>query len=126
MPLKKRVVGELVKFWISAVRFPPEPTTTSDLNFIRTSCNTTLYPDVCFTSLAFYASAVQNNPARLANGVSLSCAKYRAAYLSNFLASQPQPQLPSTTASPTSETRAVEQMCASLRQPREMNHRRME
>ncbi|WZZ83367.1 hypothetical protein YC2023_103939 [Brassica napus] len=74
----------------------------------------------------FYASAVQNNPARLANGVSLSCAKYRAAYLSNFHASQPQPQLPSTTASPTSETRAVEQMCASLRQPREMNHRRME
>ncbi|KAL1219502.1 Pectinesterase inhibitor 11 [Cardamine amara subsp. amara] len=74
---------------ISAVHFPSRPNTTitNDLDFIRTSCNATLYPDVCFTSLAGYASAVQDSPARLAKlaiGVSLSQAKSTAAYLSKL------------------------------------------
>ena len=46
-----------------------------DADFIRTSCNTTLYPEVCFTSLSRYANAVQQNPghlARVAIAVSLS------------------------------------------------------
>ncbi|CAA7043681.1 unnamed protein product [Microthlaspi erraticum] len=72
----------------SAVHIPPPlNTTTNDLDFIRTSCNATLYPQVCFTSLAGYASAVQASPARLAKlaiGVSLSQAKSTAAYLSKL------------------------------------------
>ncbi|CAL9249018.1 unnamed protein product [Arabidopsis halleri] len=125
---------------ISAVRFPPRPntTTTNDLDFIRTSCNATLYPDVCFTSLAGYASAVQDSPARLAKlaiGVSLSQAKSTAAYLSKL----------SRSAAVTSAARysgdghqtasavirdcvsnvedAVDEMRGSLRQLRDMNGR---
>ncbi|KAG7558413.1 Invertase/pectin methylesterase inhibitor domain superfamily [Arabidopsis thaliana x Arabidopsis arenosa] len=125
---------------ISAVRLPPRPnsTTTNDLDFIRTSCNATLYPDVCFTSLAGYASAVQDSPARLAKlaiGVSLSQAKSTAAYLSKL----------SRSAAVTSAARysgdghqtasavirdcvsnvedAVDEMRGSLRQLRDMNGR---
>ncbi|XP_027921064.1 pectinesterase inhibitor 7-like [Vigna unguiculata] len=58
-----------------------------DTEFIRSSCNTTLYPDVCFTSLSRYANAVQQNPgqlARVAIGVSLSKAHRVASYISNL------------------------------------------
>ncbi|XP_010553774.1 PREDICTED: 21 kDa protein [Tarenaya hassleriana] len=70
---------------ISAVQTPSP--TTNDLDFIRTSCNATLYPDVCFTSLSGYAAAVKANPARLARlaiGISLSRAKSTAAYLAKL------------------------------------------
>lgn len=109
---------------ISAVRFPPAPATTNDLDFIRTSCNATLYPDVCFTSLAGYASSVQYNSARLAKlaiGVSLSRAKYTANYLSKvsrYAASSALRDCVSNMGD------AVDQMRGSLQQLREMNHRR--
>ncbi|XP_048428926.1 21 kDa protein-like [Pyrus x bretschneideri] len=70
--------------------FHPTPTVGSPSNdtyFIRTSCGTTLYPDVCYTSLSRYASAVQNNPAHLAKvaiGVSLARARRLADYFSNI------------------------------------------
>ncbi|KAF8117475.1 hypothetical protein N665_0009s0004 [Sinapis alba] len=51
---------------ISAVHSPPQlNATTKDLDFIRTSCNVTQYPDLCFKSLACYASTVHQSPARL-------------------------------------------------------------
>ncbi|KAK7251632.1 hypothetical protein RIF29_34990 [Crotalaria pallida] len=56
-------------------------------DFIRSSCNTTLYPDVCFTSLSRYANAVQQNPgqlARVAIAVSLSKVHRVASYVSNL------------------------------------------
>ncbi|KAK6921630.1 Pectinesterase inhibitor domain [Dillenia turbinata] len=55
-------------------------------SFIRKSCGATLYPDLCYSSLSGYSSAVQENPgqlARVAVGVSLSKARSMAAYLSN-------------------------------------------
>ncbi|XP_061344958.1 21 kDa protein-like [Gastrolobium bilobum] len=58
-----------------------------DTDFIRTSCNTTLYPDVCYTSLSRYANAVQQNPgqlARVAISVSLSKVHRTASYVSNL------------------------------------------
>ncbi|KAJ1404452.1 Pectinesterase inhibitor domain [Sesbania bispinosa] len=58
-----------------------------DTEFIRTSCNTTLYPDVCYTSLFRYANAVQQNPgqlARVAISVSLSKVHRTASYISNL------------------------------------------
>nr|XP_043625326.1 pectinesterase inhibitor 7-like [Erigeron canadensis] len=64
--------------------FPP---TSNDTDFIRTSCQTTLYPRLCFTSLSGYSSAVQQNPARLARvaiGVTLSKANHMARYVSNI------------------------------------------
>ena len=58
-----------------------------DTTFIRTSCNTTLYPDVCYTSLARYANAVQQDPgqlARVAIAVSLSKVHRASSYISNL------------------------------------------
>ncbi|XP_016647367.1 PREDICTED: 21 kDa protein-like [Prunus mume] len=68
----------------------PNPTLgspTNDADFIRTSCGTTLYPQVCYTSLSRYASAIQNNPAQLAKvaiSVSLAKARRMAAYVSDI------------------------------------------
>ncbi|XP_059445858.1 21 kDa protein-like [Corylus avellana] len=66
----------------------PDPTgSTNDIEFIRTSCGTTLYPDLCYTSLSRYANAIQQNPARLAKvaiSVSLAKAQRMAAYVSNI------------------------------------------
>ncbi|OIW10071.1 hypothetical protein TanjilG_32811 [Lupinus angustifolius] len=56
-------------------------------DFIRSSCNTTLYPDICFTSLSRYANAVQQNPgqlARVAISVTLSKVHRVASYVSNL------------------------------------------
>ncbi|KAK4750320.1 hypothetical protein SAY87_027769 [Trapa incisa] len=55
--------------------------------YIRSSCASTLYPDVCYSSLSRYAGAVQNDPNRLARvaiSVSLLRARVMAAYLSNM------------------------------------------
>ncbi|GER31069.1 plant invertase/pectin methylesterase inhibitor [Striga asiatica] len=55
--------------------------------FIHTSCNNTLYPDVCYNSLSRYAAAVRRDPARLAAvavRVSLSRASRTSAYLRNL------------------------------------------
>ncbi|GLU02679.1 hypothetical protein SLE2022_199200 [Rubroshorea leprosula] len=63
-------------------------TTASDnIDFIRTSCNATLYPDLCYTSLAGYANAIQQDPGRLARAaisVSLKKAHHMAEYVSNL------------------------------------------
>ncbi|OIV95360.1 hypothetical protein TanjilG_14514 [Lupinus angustifolius] len=56
-------------------------------DFIRRSCNTTLYPDVCFTSLSRYANAVQQNPgqlARVAISVTLSKVHRVVSFVSNL------------------------------------------
>ncbi|XP_057481547.1 21 kDa protein-like [Actinidia eriantha] len=65
----------------------PAAANSSSTDFIRISCKATLYPDLCYTSLAGYASAVQADPdrlARLAITVSLSRARRTAQYLSNL------------------------------------------
>ncbi|CAN1172020.1 Pectinesterase inhibitor 7 [Linum perenne] len=57
---------------------------TSD--YIRSSCTATLYPDICYTSLSRYASAVQQSPSRLAVvavGVSLSRASRTARFVAD-------------------------------------------
>ncbi|KAL1363661.1 hypothetical protein HN51_011865 [Arachis hypogaea] len=58
-----------------------------DTTFIRTSCNNTLYPDVCYSSLSRYANAVQQDPgqlARVAIAVTLSKVHRTASYVSNL------------------------------------------
>lgn len=70
---------------IPTVGFPA--TNPSDTEFIRTSCGTTLYPTLCYTSLSRYASAIQQSPAQLALvaiRVSLSKAKHMTVYVSNL------------------------------------------
>ncbi|XP_051148414.1 21 kDa protein-like [Andrographis paniculata] len=66
---------------------PAPPTTANASEFIRTSCETTQYPELCYHSLSGYANAVQQDPARLALvaiGVSLSRATGMSAYLANL------------------------------------------
>ncbi|KAJ6835283.1 putative 21 kDa protein-like [Iris pallida] len=47
---------------------PPSPFRDAPaLDFIRTSCNSTLYPSLCFASLSPYANAVGGSPVRLAH-----------------------------------------------------------
>ncbi|KAI5677813.1 hypothetical protein M9H77_08763 [Catharanthus roseus] len=73
----------------------PSPAVTStttisannDTEFIRASCETTRYPELCFHSLSGYANAVQNDSGRLARiaiGVSLSRARNAAIYFNNL------------------------------------------
>lgn len=60
---------------------------SASADFIRTNCDTTLYPELCYHSLAGYANAVQSDPARLARvavGVSLSRAKRGSLYVANL------------------------------------------
>ncbi|KAH7516310.1 21 kDa protein [Ziziphus jujuba] len=67
----------------------PSPTNNNEnsTDFIRTSCGTTLYPKLCYTSLSRYASAIQQNPAQLAlvaMHVTLSKSKHMTTYISNL------------------------------------------
>ncbi|XP_073286553.1 21 kDa protein-like [Primulina huaijiensis] len=65
----------------------PSSSTVNATDYIRTSCHTTQYPDLCYTSLISYADSVQQNPARLARvaiGVSLSTANRLAIYVRNL------------------------------------------
>ncbi|KAK8583000.1 hypothetical protein V6N13_069765 [Hibiscus sabdariffa] len=62
-------------------------TVSNATDFIRTSCSSTLYPDLCYASLSGHANAIQQDPARLARtaiGVSLSRARHMAAFVSNL------------------------------------------
>ncbi|XVE91985.1 hypothetical protein REPUB_Repub01dG0058100 [Reevesia pubescens] len=71
----------------SAVYDTSNSVASNDADFIRTSCSSTLYPDVCYTSLSRYANAIQQDPARLARtaiGVTLSKARHMAAYVFNL------------------------------------------
>lgn len=94
--------------------------------YVRSSCTSTLYPDVCYSSLCRYAGAVQNDPDRLARvaiSVSLSRTRLMAAYLSN-LTGQPYygPAEPRAAAAlhdcVTNFDGAVGQIMGSLKQMR--------
>ncbi|XP_058184323.1 21 kDa protein-like [Rhododendron vialii] len=59
---------------------------SNSTDFIRSSCGATLYPELCYNSLAGYASAVQEDPARLARvaiAVSLTRVRSASRYLLN-------------------------------------------
>lgn len=73
------------------VAYPESPSPTNDYgnstDFIRTSCGTTLYPRLCYTSLSRYATAIQQNPAQLAlvaMHVTLTKSKHMTDYISNL------------------------------------------
>ncbi|CAM8933610.1 unnamed protein product [Rhodiola kirilowii] len=54
------------------------PSSTTSMEFIRTSCAATSYPTLCYTSLSIHANAIQKNPKILAYtalSVTLSTAK---------------------------------------------------
>ncbi|PIA63837.1 hypothetical protein AQUCO_00201280v1 [Aquilegia coerulea] len=62
---------------ISATHHSSNPKSNAT-DFIRTSCNVTLYPDICYNSLSRYANAVKYNSGRLARiAMSVSLAQAR-------------------------------------------------
>lgn len=107
-----------------------ESNQTNGIDFIRTSCNTTLYPELCFSSLSRYAVAIGEDPAQLARAaISLSLAKtkHMAAYVSNVSRQADY----GVTADPRSAAAlhdcfsnfgdAVDEIRGSLRQMRHLN-----
>lgn len=67
--------------------YPPADGAGTGTDFIRTSCNSTLYPEICYSTLSRYASTIQQDPAQLASvaiGVTLSKARRMANYVSNI------------------------------------------
>ncbi|KAF3485606.1 hypothetical protein F2Q69_00054582 [Brassica cretica] len=74
---------------ILTVHSQPSTLPSDDSDFIRMSCNTTLYPDLCVSSLSNFSSSVNNDPALLARAaisVTLSKALELGSYLSNVTA----------------------------------------
>ncbi|XP_013717433.3 21 kDa protein, partial [Brassica napus] len=64
---------------------PPLPSPDGS-DFIRTSCNTTLYPDLCFSSLSTFANSIHNDSNRLARvaiSLTLSNTLHLVSYLQN-------------------------------------------
>ncbi|XP_014499957.1 pectinesterase inhibitor 4 [Vigna radiata var. radiata] len=55
----------------------PSTSTQSFKNYIKTSCNSTTYPSICYSSLSPYAAKIEADPTKLCS-VSLSLA-YKAA-----------------------------------------------
>ncbi|KAJ4974528.1 hypothetical protein NE237_007702 [Protea cynaroides] len=96
-------------------------------DFIRSNCNETLYPDVCYSSLCRYATAVQQNQAKLARvavAVSLSKARRISAYISNHSSQLNSAALDNGTAAVLKDCKstfsdAIDQM---VRSNREMLH----
>ncbi|KAJ4710026.1 21 kDa protein-like [Melia azedarach] len=74
----------------SSLSFAPSvqpPASTGATDFIRTGCNSTLYPDLCYSSLSGYASTIRQDPAQLALvaiSVTLSNARRMTTYVSNL------------------------------------------
>ncbi|KAK1309060.1 hypothetical protein QJS10_CPA09g00291 [Acorus calamus] len=79
---------------------PSTPTQTDpSADFIRTSCDATLYPSLCFKSLSPYSDSIQQNPTRLTI-VAVSLALSRARSLSAHLRSPSLPFDPSSAFRP--------------------------
>ncbi|KAF8008677.1 hypothetical protein BT93_K2365 [Corymbia citriodora subsp. variegata] len=47
------------------------PLSSSNTEFIKTSCGCTIYPDVCYQTLSSYASTIQTSPKEMANAALL-------------------------------------------------------
>lgn len=77
----------LIAVFVAAFTAADDTTTANATEFIRTSCEATQYPEMCYQSLSGYASTVQQDPARLACAglsVSLSHAAFMSIYLANL------------------------------------------
>ncbi|KAL1201180.1 Pectinesterase inhibitor 7 [Cardamine amara subsp. amara] len=64
-----------------------EEESSGDTEFIKTSCQSTSYPDLCFQSLSSYASEIKKQPLKLAEtalAVSMARAKSAKTYVSEM------------------------------------------
>ncbi|KAI3779094.1 hypothetical protein L2E82_08580 [Cichorium intybus] len=93
---------------LSATTGGQPPPDDIDTEFIRTSCQTTRYPDICFTSLSGYSRAVQHDSGRLAR-VAIHVALCNATHMSNYVSNISRQSNDNTTR----ESAAI-QDCSSL------------
>nr|GEU31589.1 21 kDa protein-like [Tanacetum cinerariifolium] len=64
---------------------PIEPS-SNETDYIRTSCNTTRYPETCFATLSNYSDYIKHDPSRMAKvaiHVALSNVTHTATYVTN-------------------------------------------
>ncbi|KAI3733813.1 hypothetical protein L6452_13269 [Arctium lappa] len=61
--------------------FPP---TSDNTDYIRTSCESTRYPQTCFNSLSGYSATIRHDPGRLAQ-VAIHVALCNATHMSNYV-----------------------------------------
>ncbi|XP_057777502.1 pectinesterase inhibitor 11-like [Salvia miltiorrhiza] len=104
----------------------PETAAANGAEFIRTNCESTQYPDLCYQSLNGYANVVQQDLARLAVvaiGVSLSRATMVAVYVANLSRlAEAEPRASSALRDCLSVFRdAVGQMRGSVKQMRRLS-----
>ncbi|KVI05432.1 pectinesterase inhibitor 7-like [Cynara cardunculus var. scolymus] len=62
---------------------------SDDTDYIRTSCETTRYPQTCFKSLSGYSGAIQHDPGRLAR-VAIHVALFNATHMANYVSDIPR------------------------------------
>ncbi|XP_020229591.1 pectinesterase inhibitor 7-like [Cajanus cajan] len=79
-------------FTLSATAVTTAPDASGDIDFIRASCNTTLYQDLCLSRFAAVVHRSHANLARVAVAVSLSKAHGAAAYRTSQSATEPPHQ----------------------------------
>nr|XP_043613856.1 pectinesterase inhibitor 7 [Erigeron canadensis] len=76
----------------SQITFPPTASPafspiSDETDYIRTSCETTRYPEICFSTLSNYSYTIHHDPCRLAMmaiHVALSKATHMANYVTNM------------------------------------------
>ncbi|KAG6396748.1 hypothetical protein SASPL_142905 [Salvia splendens] len=103
----------------------PGPAEENAAEFIRTNCESTQYPKLCYQSLNGYANVVQQDPGRLAAvaiGVSLARATMMSVYVANLSRqAEPEPRAASALRDCFSLFRdAVGQMRGSVKQMRQL------
>ncbi|KAL1556545.1 pectinesterase inhibitor 7-like [Salvia divinorum] len=77
----------------------PAPAPVSSAEFIRASCENTMFPELCYQTLKGYANVVKKDLARLVKvsiGLTLTRAKFMSAYVENLIR-QAQPEPPAAT-----------------------------
>ncbi|KAJ0042614.1 hypothetical protein Pint_17248 [Pistacia integerrima] len=80
-------ITSLINSSSADTRFYPVPPKSVSTEFIKTSCSSTTYPRLCYTTLARHASLIQTSPKLLAHvalNVTLATAKSTSAVMLNL------------------------------------------
>ncbi|EOA34128.1 hypothetical protein CARUB_v10021629mg [Capsella rubella] len=99
---------------------PPLPPSDGS-DFIRTCCNTTLYPDLCFSTLSSFANSIQNDSNRLAR-VAISFTLHNTIHLLTYLQNTYHRDHPTPVLKDCFENLkdAVDEMRGSMKQMKEL------
>ncbi|XP_010552689.1 PREDICTED: 21 kDa protein [Tarenaya hassleriana] len=124
-PLRVLVFSATLLLTLQPILAVDSPSNSSDdSEFIRTSCDATLYPDVCLASLSAFSGSLQKDPARLARAA-ISVTLNKARDLASYLANITRPADDSRAAAVLRDCfenlkDAAEEMKGSMRQMREL------